>query len=83
MISVKEAISIFEKNVPDKRIINLSDWNGKYVFQSRDRKLKDDEPDWDSSCEVVDQSTGEFSTMDSFNMDYIKNSKDIDFKREL
>lgn len=78
MISVKEAISIFERKAPNKKLITLSDWNGQYVFASRDKSLKDDEPNWDSEFETVDKNTGEFSKMDCFNLDYIKNTIDID-----
>lgn len=75
MISISEAVEIFERNAPNKKIISINQWNGKYVFESRDKKLKDDEPDYDSTCEVIDAGTGEFSTLDWFNMDYLNNAK--------
>ena len=83
MITIARAVSIFKEKAPNKRITSLSEWNGKYVFQSRDKSLADGEANWDSTCEVVDMNTGEFSTMDVFNMDYIMNSKDIDVKEYL
>lgn len=75
MISISEAITIFENNTSNKKIVSIKHWNGKYVFESRDKNLKDDEPDYDSTCETVDSKTGEFSTMDWFNMDYLNNAK--------
>lgn len=77
MMTVKQAISIFEKNVPNKRIICINEWNGKYVFVSRDKNISDDESIWDSTCETVDKNTGKFSTMDCFNLDYIENARTI------
>lgn len=75
MVSISEAIEIFDKNTSNKKIVSIKQWNGKYVFESRDKNLKDDEPDYDSTCEVVDTKTGEFYTMDWFNMDYLNNAK--------
>lgn len=83
MITIGRAVSIFKEKAPNKKIINMSEWNGKYVFESRDMSLADDETDWDCSCEVIDMNTGEFSKMNGFNMDYIMNSKDIDIKEYL
>ena len=77
MITLEKAIEIFEKNVQHKMILNISIWNDKYVFETRDKSLNDDELNWDSTCEVIDIHTGKFSTMDGFNMDYIKNALDI------
>lgn len=79
MIDVAEAIKIFEKHAPNKKIVGVCEWNGKYVFGSRDKQLKDDEPDWDSACETVDMSTGAFSTMSCFNIDFMKNAKPIEY----
>lgn len=77
MINITKAIAVFEKNAPNKRIEVINEWDNKYVFSSRDKNLKDDESNWDSTLEVVDKITGEFSTMSAFNMDYIKNAKTI------
>lgn len=78
MISLEKAIAIFQKNVQYKKILNISIWNNMYVFETKNKSLKDDEPDWDSTCETINLNTGEFSTMDAFNMDYIKNAINID-----
>ena len=77
MVTVKQAIFIFEKNVPNKYILHINEWNGKYVFVSRDKNLSADETTWDSTCETIDKNTGELSTMDCFNLDYIENAKTI------
>lgn len=77
MITIEEAIKIFKKNAPNKRIITINDWNNKYVFESRDKKLKDEDDNWDCGCEVVDKNTGDFSTMNGFDMDYIMNAKTL------
>lgn len=83
MITIARAVSIFKEKEPNKRIINVSEWNGKYVFESRDKNLSDDETDWDCSCEVIDIATGAFSKMNGFDMDYIMNSKDVDVTEYL
>lgn len=81
MIDVREAVNIFKEKVPNKNIINVCEWKGKYVFSSRDKSLKDDETDWDSTCELVDMHTGEFSTMSWLDdIDLATNAKDIDWK---
>lgn len=77
MITLKQAIDLFRENTKNKRILNISIWDNKYVFESRSKLLKKDDLDWDSTCEVIDIYTGEFSTMDGFNIDYIKNAKNI------
>lgn len=77
MIDITEAIEVFKKNAPNKKIEGICEWDGKYVFGSRDKKLKDDEVNWDSTAEVVDKTTGEFSTMSVFNIDFMENAKEV------
>ena len=38
-----KAIEIFNKNVKHKKIINISIWNNKYVFETSDKTLKNDD----------------------------------------
>lgn len=81
MISIENAIDIFKKNMPNNIITTIGDWKSKYVFGSRDKSLKDGDPNWDSTVGAVDKITGKFSKMDAFDDDLNRNVKII--KRNL
>ena len=83
MLTIKEAIEIFKTNIPHKNIENISLWNDKYAFLSRDKSLGENDTNWDSGLELVDINTGEFSITSVFNLDYLNNSKDIDYEEYL
>lgn len=74
MITVEEAIKIYKNNNPDKVITNILEWKNKYVFCD---KRTDNETDWDSSLFAVSMDDGTASRIDIFDMDFIKNAKEI------
>lgn len=77
MIRLEEAIKWYKKNFPNKRLLGVDEYNGKYVFGGRDKSLKDDEPNWDSTLETIDKETGEISDISAFDLDYMENAKTL------
>lgn len=74
MITVEEAIKIYKDNNSDKILTGVLEWQNKYVFCD---KRSDNEPNWDSSIFAVSKDDGAISSIDFFDMDFLKNAKEL------
>ena len=74
MLKVEDAVIMFLEKIPNKNILQVNKVNDYFVFESRDKNLKEDEPNYDWTMETVNIQTGEFSSIHGLDLiDYMDN----------
>lgn len=66
-MDLKTAISILEKEFPDKKIIgNPAKYRGKYTFSMVAKDFDEGTPNWDATITAIDINSGEVSQFNAF-----------------